>query len=224
MSISMLSLIFMGWSITVWVTECFYMQTLFGISSGDGQIRHLFPFYCFSITAFVFDSLNSNHGGSLIHTSAFNRKHSGAEHAATFALSGTVKDAPPTLTAASCNNSTWGNSTWNTDVMWKWDRKSDWQRICSRAEHSYVSHFYMLCRWADCYWIKVFEGIITVFDLCIAAINVPDDNIIFKKHYRGRDDLSPSQTPWQTHHHGDQWVQREATGTLKLDLMLTSIF
>ncbi len=61
MSISMLSLIFMGWSITVWVTECSTCRLCSAFHLEMGQIRHLFPFYCFSITAFVFDSLNQNH-------------------------------------------------------------------------------------------------------------------------------------------------------------------
>lgn len=81
------------------------------------------------------------------------------------------------------NNSTWGNSTWNTDVMWKWDKK-----VIDREyvpEQSILRCHSFICsadeqNSSDCFWIKVFEGVITVFDLCVAAINVPDDNIIFR--------------------------------------------
>ncbi len=90
----------------------------------------------------------------------------------------TVKDAPPCR--AMCQQLYLRQFHLQHRCHVEMGQKSDWQRICSRAEHSYVSQFYMLFRRADCYWIKVFEGVITVFDLCVAVINVPDDNIIFR--------------------------------------------
>lgn len=89
-SISMLSLIFMSWSIIVSSNGMFCMQALFSVSSGDGSKTHFFFFslLLFQHNCFCFQFTEQKIVCILFHTSAFNRTTLEPEHAATFALSG----------------------------------------------------------------------------------------------------------------------------------------
>lgn len=137
-SILMLSLIFMGWSITAWVTECSACRLCSAFHLEMGQKG--FFFFSFTVSALLLlFSIHCTKTVCTFHTSAFNRTTLEPEHAATFQLSGhsdrcttLPSNVPTTLPEA---------ITPGTQMSWLWDKKK------RQTENGYILERHHLYFW-----------------------------------------------------------------------------